>query len=77
VSSNFYRDVEDLSNLLVERGYASLGDEIRLAVEASSTGTEIMMRLRKLFEDALDDTSLPDDIRARITPLLEGVNRVL
>ena len=77
MSGDFYKDVEELCKLLIEGGQQQLGEEIRLAVEAGSTGSEIMMRLRKHFGDALGDPELPEEMRARITTLLEAVNRVI
>lgn len=77
MSGNFYEDVDQLAESLIDGGQEELGEEIRLAVETGSTGSEIMMRLRKVFQGALENAPLGDDDRARMTTLLDGVNRVL
>lgn len=77
MAGTFYSDVDQLAQSLIDGGQSALGEEIREAVEAGSTGSEIMMRLRKAFTDALRDAPLGDADRARMTTLLEGVNKVL
>ena len=77
MSGNFYSDVDKLAQSLIDGGQAQVGEEIREAVEAGSTGSEIMMRLRKAFQDALRDAPLGDDDRASMTTLLDGINKVL
>ncbi|GEM_PF-4906321 len=74
---DFYSDVDRLAQALVEGGQAGLGHEIRLAVEAGSTGSEILMRLRHVFQVALRERPLPDDERSRMTALLEDIDRAL
>jgi len=77
MSSNFYDDVRGLADELIASGNELLGEEIKLAVDASSTSSEILMRLRKTFEDALEQGELRGEQRERITRALEAVNRVL
>lgn len=74
---NYYDDLRALADGLIAHGYEALGEEVKRAVETGSTSSEILMRLRVAFTDALEREALSGELRSQVACHLEAANRVL
>jgi hypothetical protein len=69
--------VGNFANELRERGHDKLADRITDAVETGSTGSEILMHLRMVLREALDDATITDADQRTARGLLADIERVL
>jgi hypothetical protein len=74
--SDFFANVREAAATLRADGHAGLASELVEAVEAGSTGGEIMMRLRFVLRRACEDDAL-EAHRDRLAALLKQVESVL
>jgi hypothetical protein len=78
MARDFYAEAQDLAADLAELGHRTEADQIRTAVAAGSTATEMLMALRwTLGRLRSVEPNLPSAVQARANDLREAINRAL
>jgi hypothetical protein len=74
---DYYAEARKISANLKSIGRETDGRKLLDAIDAGSTGTEILMALRYHLTNLLKDKNLPVDIIASATILSESINSAL
>jgi hypothetical protein len=75
---DYLNEAFEISNQLLAQGHKQEAEEVNLVVSSASTGTEIVMGLRKVFSMLLRSGIPIDDLtKARISKAIDGLDELL
>lgn len=75
--SDFYQEVQNLSERLRRHGHINFADSLDDAVASGSTGGEICMALRYHFREIAKDSGLDDSDLDLVKRMLQEVDELL
>jgi hypothetical protein len=78
MARDYYAEARALSAKLTEQGYGTWSEQLTDKIAAGATGTEIVMGLRWVLAQLLqNDDGLPADLREEARRLHQGLDRLL